>query len=189
LLVSRGGTGGGINYNDQQMLGYTWNNNSAATYGFVSGLLIPTNQWSFVAVVISPTNAILYLINGTTVRTATNTLAHTSDVFGNNWQIGHDDNSGNNNGTRTFNGIIDEVAVYLRSLSPTDVLDVYSAGGIPLTTLNIQLLGGGVVLTWPQGTLQQADLVTGPYSNVTGATSPYTNSPALGQKFYRVLVK
>jgi hypothetical protein len=189
LLVNRGGIGGGFNYNDQQMLGYTWNNNNAATYGFASGLLIPTNDWSFVAVVISPTNAILYLINGTKVQTATNVLAHTSDVFGNNWQIGHDNNSNNNNGTRTFNGIIDEVALYLRSLSPTEIFELYSAGGIPLITLNIQQIGNDIVLTWPQGTLQQAGVVTGPYANVTGATSPYTNAINSTQQFYRVQVK
>ena len=190
LLVNRGGgIAGGFNYNDQQMLSYTWNNNNANTYGFISNLLIPTNQWSFVAVVISPTNAILYLINGTTVQTATNAIPHTSDVFGNNWQIGHDDLNSNNNGVRTYNGIIDEVAIYMRSLSRTEILQLFSAGVDSITPLTIQQLGTAVVLSWPRGTLQQADFVNGPYANVVGATSPYTNAIGGGQKYYRVLVK
>ena len=54
----------------------------------------------------------------------------------------------------------------------------------------------GVLLTWPTGTLQQADVATGPYTAVTNATWPYpapTNatSPYLipflsPQKFYRL---
>ena len=41
-----------INYTTGNQLGYTWNNNSASTYNFLSGLVVPSNQWSFVALVI-----------------------------------------------------------------------------------------------------------------------------------------
>jgi hypothetical protein len=41
-----------------------------------------------------------------------------------------------------------------------------------------------VILTWPQGVLQQANQVTGPYNDV-GLTSPATNPPA---GFYRARV-
>jgi len=44
----------------------------------------------------------------------------------------------------------------------------------------------GVLLTWPTGTLRQADIVTGPYTAVTNAASPYLiRSLSLG-KFYRL---
>jgi len=36
--------------------------------------------------------------------------------------------------------------------------------------------------------LQAAGAVTGTYTNVPAATSPYTNSASAQQKFYRVMV-
>jgi hypothetical protein len=189
LLVNRNaGAAGGFNYNDQQMLGYTWNNNNQNTWGFVSGLVIPSNQWSFVAVAISPTNATLYLINANGIQTANNPIAHNSDVFGNNWQIGHDNSSNNNNGSRNYNGIIDEVALYLRTLSASEILNLYNSGGDPIVDLTIQQAGPNVILSWPQGTLLQADQVTGPWTTNT-ATSPYTNTANQSQKFYKVIVR
>jgi hypothetical protein len=77
----------------------------------------------------------------------------------------------------------------MRSLSQTEILQLYSAGANSITALNIQQLGAAVVLSWPRGTLQQADFVNGPFVNVLGATSPYTNAISGGQKYYRVLVK
>jgi hypothetical protein len=46
-----------------------------------------------------------------------------------------------------------------------------------------------VILTWPQGTLQSSDFAAGPYSDVAGATSPYTNTISTARQFYRVLVQ
>jgi hypothetical protein len=44
-----------------------------------------------------------------------------------------------------------------------------------------------VVLTWPNGILQDATNVTGPYLDVPGATSPYTNiTTSPHDKFYRL---
>jgi len=43
-----------------------------------------------------------------------------------------------------------------------------------------------VVVTWPLGTLQASGVVTGGYTNVTGATSPYTNSITGSATFYRL---
>ena len=42
-------------------LGYTWDTNSSATYGFNSQLYPPVGQWSMVAYVITPTNSVIYL--------------------------------------------------------------------------------------------------------------------------------
>jgi len=56
-------------------------------------------------------------------------------------------------------------------------------------TLSITKVGGNVVLTWPAGTLQQSPTVTGNYTNVLGATSPYTNSVSGAQSFFRIKVQ
>ncbi|EEF57829.1 LamG-like jellyroll fold domain-containing protein [Pedosphaera parvula] len=188
LLVNRNsGIGGGFGYTGGQ-LGYTWNNDSGATWGFRSGLVPPLNQWSFVALVVEPTQATLYMINPDGVQSATNVLAHTSDVFGNNWRIGTDDLNNDNSGARDFTGLIDEVAVFNYAMTPAQIKGLYSAGGPPSVTLNIQSSGANVVLTWAQGTLLQATSVAGPWTT-NNATSPYTTSPAGAQKFYRVIVK
>jgi hypothetical protein len=48
--------------------------------------------------------------------------------------------------------------------------------------------GNNLVLTWPTGfTLQSATNVVGPYSDVAGATSPYTNNVTVRpQQFFRL---
>jgi hypothetical protein len=190
LLINRGsGVAGGFGYTGGQ-IGYTWNNNNANTYNFRSGFIPPLNQWSFVGLVVTPTNATIYYGNPpNALQTAVNAIAHTSDVFGNNWKIGTDDINNNNDGVRNFAGSVDEVEVFTRSLSLAEMQTLYSVGvnGQPVS-LTIQRSGANVVLTWPRGTLLEADQVTGPWTT-NNAASPYTTSPAGAMKFYRVQVK
>ena len=66
-----------------------------------------------------------------------------------------------------------------------------TVGGIapPLpVTMQIQLSGSSVRITWPQGTLQQADAVIGPWTT-NNASSPFTNAPTDPKKFYRIRVQ
>lgn len=56
----------------------------------------------------------------------------------------------------------------------------------PPPRLNIGLEAGNVVIGWEgEGTLQSADAVAGPYTDVAGASSPYSTAPAGAAKFYR----
>jgi len=55
-------------------------------------------------------------------------------------------------------------------------------------TVYVEMAGTNVVLTWSQGTLLEADKVTGPWSTNL-ATSPYLFAPTPPQKFYRVRVQ
>ncbi|MCL5098275.1 MAG: hypothetical protein M1608_12260 [Candidatus Omnitrophica bacterium] len=53
--------------------------------------------------------------------------------------------------------------------------------------LSVALQAGNVVISWiGPGTLQSADEVTGPWSDVDGATSPVTITSLAGHKFYRL---
>src|ERR1019366_1307294 len=68
LLFNRNGTDGadgfgfsGTSANGLTPLGYTWNNNAQATWSWNSGLFPPLNTWSFVALVTSSSNAVVYL--------------------------------------------------------------------------------------------------------------------------------
>jgi hypothetical protein len=60
-----------------------------------------------------------------------------------------------------------------------------TATSIPL---QIQSLGNQVILSWtnPAFDLQAAPTVTGAFTNISGATSPYTNSIANSQRFFRL---
>jgi uncharacterized repeat protein (TIGR03803 family) len=55
-------------------------------------------------------------------------------------------------------------------------------------TLNITLNGGQVTLTWANAafSLQSAPTVAGVYTNVPGATSPYTTAATGAQQFFRM---
>ena len=52
--------------------------------------------------------------------------------------------------------------------------------------LNIEKIGANVVLSWTNSLLklQAAPLVTGVYTNIPGATSPYTNAITSAPKFF-----
>lgn len=65
--------------------------------------------------------------------------------------------------------------------------NVYSLNlGIPLAA---QISGGNLVLTWTDSTfsLQAAPTVTGAYTNVPNATSPFTNTVPASQQFFRLI--
>ena len=53
-------------------------------------------------------------------------------------------------------------------------------------TLSIADVSGSVVLTWQGGTLQQSPNLTGTFTNVVSATSPYTNTVSGKQGFFRI---
>ena len=54
--------------------------------------------------------------------------------------------------------------------------------------LNIEQIGGDVVLTWAGSAfnLQSAPLASGTYTNIPGATSPHTNPITGDQKYFRL---
>ena len=61
---------------------------------------------------------------------------------------------------------------------------------LPAPSLNIQLTNGAIVLNWNDPTatysLQAAPNVDGVYTNVPGATCPYTNVITDSQMFFRL---
>ena len=85
-------------------------------------------------------------------------------------------------GFNPFSGNMDDVAIYNKVLTPQQIQNHF----LNTTHLNIVSSGSNIVITWPTGTLQSSTNVIGPYVNVSGATSPYTNSVVgTTQRFYR----
>jgi hypothetical protein len=176
--------GCGFNYTTGNQLGYTWNNNSSLTWNWLSGVIVPQNQWSLAALVITPSAASVYLLNTNGFFGATNSLSHDNESFNAISWIGDDTNGP----ARAFHGTIDEVAVFNHALTPSQLRQLYNsvANYVVVTTA---YSSGNLSLTWPKGALQQAPIVTGPWSTISNATSPY--SPPLIQPatFYRIKVQ
>ena len=123
------GDASGFNFSTGGQLGYTWNQNNGNTYSWASGLVPPVQQWSLVALVTSPQNAIIYLCNTNGVLSATNPVPSTVEAFNATTLIGADPLGG-----RVFNGLMDEVAVFNTSLSQPQVAQLfYSAASSSLT--------------------------------------------------------
>ena len=97
----------------------------------------------------------------------------------------------------TGSGDIDDLGVWRRSLAPLEAASVYMAaqGGFSFTgppppsslpPLTITSTTTNIQITWTQGSLWAAGSVTGPYTNVPNATSPYKiTKPAPATTFYR----
>ena len=75
------------------------------------------------------------------------------------------------------------MAFYNKALTP-DQIQTHYLDGVRLTITKLE--NSKTVLSWPMGTLQQAGTVDGTYTDVTSATSPYTNSPTAAPSFFRV---
>ncbi|HEX3800332.1 MAG TPA: immunoglobulin domain-containing protein [Verrucomicrobiae bacterium] len=132
LVLCRGGnTVAGLNYaanldaNNSATLGYTWDN-EYETYSWNSGIEVPSGQWSFVALVVTPTNATLHMMNANGLVSATHTYAHVNQNFNNPLLIGDDSNS--STGARAFSGKMDDVAVFNGALTKSQLTGIFYAG-------------------------------------------------------------
>ncbi len=110
---------GGTLVNGQYPLAYTYSNATA----FASSLVVPLNTWSLVAVAVSPTNAVIYLITTNGPSSATVTAAQLGANFSSSTTIGFD----NNATARVFNGTIDDVTIFNSTLSQSQMLSLYAA--------------------------------------------------------------
>jgi hypothetical protein len=127
LVFCRGAnTVAGLNYSSSGYLGYNWNNEQP-TFGWNSGLIPPAGQWSLVAVVVSPTNATIYMLNSSGLASAPHPYNHIVLPFDSSALIGDDSGDGGN-GARGFAGTIDGVAIFNKALSQSQLLALYSAG-------------------------------------------------------------
>ncbi len=124
VFCRNGGDASGFCFTQNGQLGYTWNQNNQNSWGWLSGLVPPQGEWSFITLVVSPGNAIAYLCNTNGVSSATNAVASTVEAFTSNTLIG-DDNFDGGNGSRAFNGVMDEVAIFNYALTQDQVLNLY----------------------------------------------------------------
>jgi beta-galactosidase len=170
--------------NNGQDLAYNWNDDSTL-WTYDSGLTPPLNQWSLVALVVTPTNAMTYLYNTNGLLSVTNIHNQASAAFSGEVRIGSDSM---NDGIRNFQGRIAQVAVFNSSLNSGQINQIYSIGstGVPAGSIAIQEIGANVQLIWSMGTLLEATNVTGPWTTNSAAASHYTVPATAPHKFYRL---
>lgn len=85
-------------------------------------------------------------------------------------------------GFNPFSGAMDDIAVYNKALSWEQIQNHF----LNTTRLAITRSGDHIVISWPVGTLLSSTEVEGPYLEVVGATSPYTNAVSGEQRYFRV---
>lgn len=110
ILFMREGTACGLNFRENNELGYHWDN---SRWWWSSGLVVPDNEWAHVAIVASPTEVRLYL-NGVA---AVDAVAPAAVNFDGVLNFGADPNWS----ARRFKGEMDEVLVYNRALSQDEI--------------------------------------------------------------------
>jgi hypothetical protein len=95
----------------------------------------------------------------------------------------------NMNGTRNWNGMLDDVAIFTGALSESQVRTVMTGDftaflGPP--TLSVTRDGGQVVVSWSSGVLQTTTGLPGGWEDQLEARSPLRISPVDAHRFYRV---
>ncbi|HTI69978.1 MAG TPA: LamG-like jellyroll fold domain-containing protein [Candidatus Limnocylindria bacterium] len=174
--------------NDPNGLAYNWNDADAAS-NFKSGIAIPNSTWTFVGLSVHPEFSVLVMHDGFSFNYITNfdTVAPVQPFEG-EWHIGNDPGSD----TVAFNGLIDEVAIFNRSLSLGELFTEYAAavGGIaPQMFVDLQGPGSDVssgeplvlsvdvggspdlVYEWKHGTAVIPEATTGTYVKAHAALS------------------
>ena len=203
LMFCRGGTTtAGLNFppGGGNELRYTWD---GARYDVATGLVVPTNQWSFFALVVTPTGATIYLGTNGVLRSFTDSVSLPVEAFDASLLIGLDPSSG----VRLFNGRIDEIAIYKQSLSITQIQQLYITGagcpGNPAVTNqpSSQGLLSGSTATFTVGAAgptllsYQWQISTNggtTFANISGATNANYTTPATtladNGKKYRAII-
>ena len=99
-------------------LRYTWLD-SPETYYWKTGLTPPVGSWFFVALVVTPDDATLYLDAGDGLKSATHAMAHGVMAMAGPLRIGHD--TATATGPRYWNGAIDDVRILQKALSREEI--------------------------------------------------------------------
>jgi hypothetical protein len=134
FFTRAGSTEAGMQYGDSStspsgsgQLAYTWNNGAGDDRSWPSGFTIPPNQWTFIGLVITPTNGTVYWgTGGGALGSAVHSVPEVTETFDGPWTAGYDPRFA---GTPqyVFNGVVDELAVWDRSLSFKEMTNLYAA--------------------------------------------------------------
>jgi hypothetical protein len=154
--------------------------------------VVANNKWHFVALSFDSTatgGGVLY-IDGAVDSTNANSAAWSPNI-GQPLEIGYSSDTSWTN----YTGFLSDVRFYNTNLTSAQISSIYTTGGVgPAANLEMQLQfigppANGFTLTWKEGSavLQSAPTLSGPWSDVNGAASPYTIVPTEAQQFFRYM--
>ena len=162
-----------------------WNGRPAGGWDVLSGPPVVMGTWAHLVAIHDGTNKTFY-VNGELIGSMPNELLPNDEAI---TRIGAGATE-SPNGNYFFAGVIDEVAVYPKVLSQERILTHFVTA---LTArpqqiaVDIRLTQSSVILSWPSGVLQEVAELTGTWTDLTNAASPYTVNPlSAARKFYRV---
>jgi len=159
-------------------------------YLFESGQTINDGSWHHVVVAVQRGGVAVTYLDGQAIDTRFGTSTDLNTPFPT--VIGQ---SGVFNYQEAGAFQLDDLGVWRRSLSSIEAYSIWYVGqsyGRSFDTFGPVLLvirpsGANLELVWQSGTLQQATNITGPWTNVSGATAPQqVISPTAVRRFYRV---
>jgi photosystem II stability/assembly factor-like uncharacterized protein len=111
IVLSSSGPAAGINFRPNMELGYHW---PGGAWWWSSGLIVPQNAWSHVAIVVSPTAITVYLNEDQATHNTNPSIVDFRNVgaFIGNYQGWS---------SRNYSGLIDEVAIFDRALNRDEI--------------------------------------------------------------------
>lgn len=204
-LISDTAGGFGLVFGPNNMVNYQWG--FAPASGFTSGISFNTNEWTFVALVISTnltpsdinnsitsdTNATIYVgAHSIGLQSATDSTALNGDTIASGTSpsvlaLGRTTLAASEHGGfyAANTGIFNGVAVFYSTLSPQTITNLFLKGaGLYLSGTRDPNTAGNLLLTYPMGTLLGSTNLTGPYTVVPGASTPYSVPMTNKQNFY-----
>lgn len=112
IFMGDGNDAAGLNFKNNNQLAYHWPNGA---WWWDSNIFVPSNEWSFVALVVKPNNITVYCNE----QQATHNFTVTpTDIPA--FRVG----SYRNWGSRNMNGSVDEVAIYDRALTTSEIREL-----------------------------------------------------------------
>lgn len=138
IIFSHGAsTISGLNFEFDNQLGYHWND---AYWSFQSGLFVPQDTWTFVAVVVDPDKATLYMQpEGGSMSTSVSEGVHDVEAWDSVTWLG----AATFSQPRKMVGLIDDARIYGRALNADEIASIVPEPA----TISLLALGGLGFLT------------------------------------------
>lgn len=155
IVFSRAaGTEAGLRLGKNDELRYQWNDDPV-TRAFDPGFQVPDGIWCFVALVVRPERAILYLDDGGGLQSAEHVYPHVPQTFSGTTYVGWDPA----NTARHFGGALDDVRVHDHALVRKQIERLVDLGGravVPTPADGGSQAVDGAPLTWVASPLADA---------------------------------
>lgn len=154
-------------------------------------------QWHLVTGALDASNGVVHVyVDGVdqTINTSVDTALQTTNYLrcgslltGSPGSTGNLYFDGSMDETRIEDSVRDRAWIWASWATVADTnFSSYGAIEPPAPFLYSQTQNGQLILTWTNGILQSAPAVTGPYSDVSGSTSPYAALPTQSRQFFRL---